>query len=88
MRTGYEIKSVDVAEVVGDARAENPACSSSVNGPVFDIFRIAPHQIAERTFMRHLNSSVNGSNLINSLDLGAETTMNAENLAINNSTNG
>ena len=38
--------------------------------------------------MRHLNSSVNGSNLIDSLDLRAETTMNAENLAINNSTNG
>lgn len=88
MSTSYQVETIDVAKVVGDSRAEDPACSSSVDGPIFDIFRVAPHQIAEGTFMRHLNSSVDGSDLIDSLDLGAETTMNAENLTINDGTNG
>ena len=38
--------------------------------------------------MRHLNSSVNSSNLINSLDLRAESSMHTENFAINDSSNG
>ena len=38
--------------------------------------------------MRNLNSSVNGSNLINGLDLGAETTMNTKDFAIDDGSDG
>ena len=37
--------------------------------------------------MRHFDSSVNGPNLINGLDLGAETSVHAEDLAINDGSN-
>lgn len=37
--------------------------------------------------MRNLNSAVDSSNLVDSLDLGAQTTVDAEHLAVNDSTN-
>ena len=37
--------------------------------------------------MRHLYSSVNGSDLIDSLDLRAQTSVNAENFTIDDSSN-
>lgn len=38
--------------------------------------------------MRHFNSSVNSSNLVDSLDLGAETSVHTEDFSINDGSNG
>lgn len=84
MSSGNQINSVNVTEVIGDLRSKHPSSASCVDGPVFDILRIRPHQVTERTFMWDLDLSIDCSDLINGLDLRAETTMNTEGFSINN----
>lgn len=74
----YQLKSVYVAEVVGYFRAEYPSCSSGIDGPIFNILWVRPHQITERSLVRDLYSSVDGSDLVDGFDLGTESAMNAE----------
>lgn len=81
MSTGNQVQSVDVAEVIGDLRSEDPASSSGIDGPIFDVLRVRPHEIAERSLMRNLNLPINGSNLINGLYFRAESTMNTKHLS-------
>ena len=81
VRPGDEFESVDMAEVIGNFGSEYPAGSSGVDCPVFDIFWIRPHQVAEGSFMRNLDLPIDGPHLIDGLDFGAESTMDAEDLA-------
>lgn len=86
MSTGNQVKSVDMAEVIGDLRSEDPTSSSGIDGPIFNVLRVGPHEIAERTLMRNLNLPINGSNLINGLYFRAESTMNTKHLSWVNQT--
>lgn len=81
MSTGNQFKSIDMAEVIGDFRSKDPSSSSSIDGPIFNVLRVGPHEIAERSLMRNLNFSINGSNLINGLYFRAESTMNTKHLS-------
>lgn len=81
MSTGNQFKSVDVAEVIGDFGSKDPTGSSGIDGPIFDVLRVRPHEIAEWPLMRNLNLSINGSNLINGLYLRAESSMNTKHLS-------
>ena len=82
MGSCYQLQSVDVTKIIGDFRAEDPACSSSVDCPVFDVLRVRPHQIAEGAFMGNLNLAVDGSNLVDGLDFRAESSVHAKDLAL------
>ena len=81
MGTGNQVESIDMAEVVGDFRSEDPSSASCIDGPVLNVLRVGPHEIAERPLMRNLNLSINGSNLINGLYFRAESTMNTKHLS-------
>lgn len=88
MSTGDQLQSIDVAEVTSDLGSEDPPSSSCIDGPIFDILWVGPHQIAERPLMRDFNLSINRPDLIDGLDLRTESTMHAEDLAINDCSNG
>lgn len=83
MRAADQLQIVQLVELVGHLGAEEPACAPRRHGPRFDIFWIAPHEIAEGSFMRHFYFSVDESDLINGADVGRETSVDAQHLAFN-----
>lgn len=85
MRSGNQGDVVDVIEFSCDFRAEQPSCSSWRHGPSFNVFWIRPHKIAEWTLVRNFHSSVDKSHLVDSFDFRRETTMDAEDLAFDHS---
>ena len=84
MSTSDELEAVDVIKLGCNLVAEEPASTAWRNSPSLDIFRITPDQVAESAFMRNLLGTSDDTNLINSTNLRAQTTMNAKNFAINN----
>lgn len=82
--TRDELQSVDMVEFCRYLIPKEPSRTAWRNSPSFNIFRITPDQVAKGTFMRDFLSTSNNTDLINSADLWAQTTMNAKNLAINN----
>lgn len=83
MSSGDEIDSVDVAEVVGDFWAEDPACASSIYGPVFNVLRVRPHEVAEWTLVGDLYFSIYCSDLVDCLYLWTQAAVDAECLSVN-----
>lgn len=70
-----------MTEIVSDLRSKNPSSTTSIDCPIFDIFGVRPHQVTERTLMRNFNLAVNSSDLINSLDLGTESSVHTKDLS-------
>jgi hypothetical protein len=70
MSSSYQLQSVYVAEVVGHLRPEDPAGTAGVDGPIFDVLRVRPHEVAERTFVGDLDPAVNRADLVDRLDFG------------------
>lgn len=81
MGAGNQLQSVYVAEIICHLRTEDPSGTTGIDCPIFDILRVRPHEIAERTFMGDFNLAVNGPHLVNCLDFGAESSVDAEDLA-------
>ena len=70
MRTGNELKIVDVVEFGCDLRAEDPASASVPNSPsLHHVFRIGPQHVVEGSLMRNLRSAINQIDLVESLYL-------------------
>lgn len=78
-------KAVNVVELIGDLFTEQPSCASWTHGPCLYILWVAPHEIAEGSFVGNFLGSRNHANLIYGSDLGTETTVNTEDGAIHNS---
>ena len=83
MCSGDQRNVVDVIEFGGDLGAEKPSSTSWGHSPGFDILWVRPHKVAEWTLVRNFHSSVDESNLIDSLDFWGESSMNAENFSFN-----
>ena len=81
MRSGNQLQSIDMAEISGDFRPEDPPCTTGVDGPILDVFRVWPHEVTEGSFVRDFYLAVDGSDLIDGLDFGGEATMHAEDTA-------
>lgn len=85
MGTRNELQAIDMIEFACDFVSEKPAGTARRNGPGVYIFRITPYQITESTFVGDLLGSGYYADLINRSDLGTQSTVNAEDLAVNNS---
>lgn len=83
-----QLQLVAVHEVLCDQRSEQPARTAGTLSPCVHVFGIAPHQITEGTLVRDLDAAVDGSDLIQSLDLRAESTVNAQNRLVHNRCDG
>lgn len=87
MGSGDQLNTVDMTEVVSDFWAKYPSCSSGVDSPVFNVLRVGPHEVAEGAFVWDFDLPVDGSDLVNSLDLGAEASVDTEGFSVNNGSN-
>lgn len=76
---------VDMIEFLSYLWSEQPSGTPRRHSPCFDILWIWPHEVTERSFVRNFHSSIDESYLVNSLDLWGETSMDAEYLALYNS---
>lgn len=85
MSTCNQLQLVDVIELGCNLVTEQPASTTGRNSPGLNILRITPDQITEGTLMRNFLSTGNDTDLINGANLRTQTTMNTENLAINDS---
>jgi hypothetical protein len=85
MRSCDQGNVIDVIEFSCHFRAKQPTSSSRRHGPGLDVLWVRPHEIAEWTLMRNFHSSINESDLVNGFDFRRETTVNAEDLALNDS---
>jgi len=83
MGTGDQFDVVDVAEFAGHLRAEEPSSASWRKRPGFDVLRVGPEEITERSFVGKFQSSFEEADLIEGLDVWRETTMDAEDLSFN-----
>ena len=88
MGAGDQLQPVYVAEVAGHLGPEDPAGASGVDGPVLDVLGVGPHQIAERPFVRDLNLAIDCPDLVDGLDLRTESAVHAEDLAVDDRSNG
>jgi hypothetical protein len=68
-----------------DLVTEKPTSTTRGNGPRLNIFGITPHQITESAFMGNLLSTSYDTDLVDSSNLGAQATMNTEDLTIDDS---
>lgn len=88
MGTGDSCQVVGVVELLRNILAETVSSTSWRNTPAASIIRVRPQQVAHGTFLWHLLNSVELSNLVESVDAGWETTVEAENLILNDSCKG
>ena len=86
MSTSNKLKPVDMIELGSDFIAKQPPGPTRRNCPRANIFGIAPYQIAEGPFMRDLLSTSNDADLVKGADLWTQTTMDAEDLAVDDCT--
>jgi hypothetical protein len=87
MRSGNQRNVIDMIKLSCHSRSKEPSGTSGRHSPSFNIFWVGPHKITERSFVWDLHSSVNKSHLIDGFNLGRETSVNTEDLALDNSSN-
>ena len=86
MSSGDKFQVVDVQEFGSNLGSEEPAGTTRGNGPGIDVLGVGPHQVTEGAFVRHFHSAVDQTNLVQSLDLGGQTSVDAENFALDDGT--
>lgn len=87
MSTSHKVKLIDVIELSCHFSSEEPAGSTWGHCPCVNIFGVGPHQIGEGALMWHFHSAVNQSDLVQSLHLRGEATMDAEDFALDDGSN-
>jgi len=87
MSASNQVEVVDVVEFRSDLGAEEPSSTSRGECPGVNLLRIRPHQVAERSFMWNLHSSFKEADLIESLDIGRKTTVDAKDFTLHNGAN-
>jgi hypothetical protein len=86
MGSGNQIQAVDVVELWGYFRTEKPSSTSWGDCPGVNIIGVGPHEVAISSFMRDFVASVDQTNLIQGLNIGGKSSMDAENFSFNNCT--
>lgn len=87
MSASDQFDVVDVTELAGDLRSEEPSRASWRESPSLDVLRVRPEKIAERSLVRKLQSSFEKADLVEGLDVWRKTSVNAEDLSFNDSRN-
>lgn len=85
MGTSNEFQAIDMVELSCDLITEEPASAARGDGPSLNVLGIAPDEITERTLMRNLLCTSYDTDLVDGANFRAETTMNTENLAVDDS---
>lgn len=72
----------DVNYLIRDFCTKQPAGTSRADGPRVHVFRIRPHEITKRSFVRDFLVPLDGSNLVQSLNVWGETSVDTQDLFI------
>jgi len=88
MGTGNAHEVVSMIELFGDVLAERVTSTSGGYTPTASVVRVRPEEIADRAFMRYFLNSVELFDLVESIDTGGETAMEAEDGVVNDSSQG
>ncbi len=78
MRTRDECQSVVVIKRLRDVLPEGVPCPSRRNAPSAAIVRVRPKEVTHGPFMRDLLHTVNGTDMIEGVDGGRKTAMEAK----------
>lgn len=84
MSTSNQVNVVNVVELRGNLGSKKPSSTTRRQSPGLDVLRVGPHQVAEGTLVRDLHSSLEKSDLVKSFYIGRQSTVNTEDLALNN----
>jgi hypothetical protein len=87
MGTGDQAQAVDVVKLGSDLGAEQPSSASGGDRPRVDIIGVGPHQVAVGAFMGDFLSPLDEADLIEGLNVGRKTTVDAEDLSFDNGSN-
>ena len=82
MRSTYQINAILSVPFLNDFPSEKIASTTWTDHPAWNVIWVTPHQVAHCTIMGHFLLSVNHADLIEGTDRRWETTVNAENLVI------
>lgn len=85
MRTSNQLQSIDMIELRSNLVTKKPTSTTWRNGPSLNLFGIRPDEITESAFVGNLLSASDHTDLIDSADLGTQTTVDAEDFTINDS---
>ena len=84
--TSNQFKTVYMVKLGSNLATEEPASSAHTWLPSFNVGRVGPHQITEGTIMWRLASSFKKADLVESLNIRGETSMEAKNFTFNDCT--
>lgn len=85
MCSGNQGKPIGLVELFGNVVTKRIASSSGGYSPTVSVIRIGPKQVAHRAFVGNLLNSIQRSNMIERVDGGRESAMEAEDLIRNQS---
>jgi hypothetical protein len=80
-----ELQSINMVEFRGNLIAEKPPRATWRHSPRFNVFGITPYQIAKSAFVGNLLCSSNDSDLVHCADFGTQTSVDAEDFAVDDS---
>lgn len=70
-----QLQLVPLHEVLRDERAEQPSSAARALSPRVHVLRVAPDEVAERSFVRNLNATVDRTDLVQSFYFRAQAAM-------------
>ena len=84
MSTRYQFESICMVELLRDVLTERVASTSGRDAPAAAVIRVGPKQIADGSFVGNFLDAVELTNLVESVDGGRETSMQTEDLSLDN----
>lgn len=82
MGSGDELQVVRMVELLRDVLAERVAGTTRRDTPAASVIGVGPEEIADGTLVRNFHEAVELSNLVESVDAGRETTVEAEDVTL------
>ena len=82
---GHQSQAVGVVESLRDVLAEGVSRPPGRDAPASSVIRVGPEEVTHGTLVRNLLQPVQGSDVIQSVDTGGQTTVQAEYLTVNQS---
>lgn len=80
MSTGDHLQVVCVVVLLSDVLPEGIASASGIHAPACPVIGVRPQQVAHGAFVGHLLESFEGSDVVEGLDAGGESSVETEEL--------
>jgi hypothetical protein len=85
MSTGNQLDVIDFVEFGYNITAEQVAGAAGRETPALNVLRVTPHEVTHGALVRNFLLAVDHANLVQGVDCGGQTTMDAEDLVVDDS---